>query len=171
MAPHDPIATSEHKWSEQGAWGESGMPRFALFQNRKTRAFKVFKVQRSWLVGLASPVWTIQHGFKEAAAITWLALSVAVVASVLGEPGAVAFYALTCLWVRDAGPSWLVRKGLSDWAESDVLDLGINTAKNAEMAVRAAQASADRHWSFMEQLVRQPPEVIDQALALLSERD
>jgi hypothetical protein len=163
--------SSDPPLGEPGAWGEPGLPRFRLFQNRKSRDFKVFSVERSWLVGLASPVWTVLHGFREAAAITWISLGVAVVASAMGEPGFLGLYVLACLWVRDAGPSWIVRKGLSGWGESDVLDLGFNTAKNAEMAVRAAQASADRYWRFMEALVRQPPEVIDQALALLNERD
>ena len=87
----------------------------------------------------------------------------------MGEYGFITFYLLACLWVREQGPQWTVQRGLSEWHESEILDLGVNTAKNAETAVRAAQASADRHWQFFESLVKQPPEVIEQALALLNE--
>lgn len=161
---------NESPWSEPGAWGEPGLPRFGLFQNRTTRDFKVFKIERSWLVGIAAPLWTVLHGFKEAAALTWVALGIALVGSVVGEYGFIGVYLLACLWVRETGPRWTVERGLSDWHESDVLDLGVNTATNAEMAVRAAQASADRHWRFFESLVKQPPEVVEQVLALLNER-
>lgn len=161
---------NEPPWSEPGEWGEPGLPRFALFQNRTTRDFKVFKIEPSWLVGIAAPLWTILHSFKKAAALTWIALGVALVGSFMGEYGLISIYLLACFWAKEQGPRWTVERGLSEWAECDVLDLGVNTAKNAEMAVRAAQASADRHWRFFESLVKQPPEAIEQALALLNEQ-
>lgn len=154
-------------------WGNPGQPIYGLYRNRATGEIKVFRQGWSWSAGLLAPFWALKHKFWVTAGVSGLTLGmlIASVAFAWGDVLTASIFLLLAFYcVGESANGRLAQRSLELWRyRGEVETLGVGHALNAEQAMEMAQRRVRRNTEFIRLLVKQPPEVVEQALALLNE--